>query len=77
MENACHARPLARDGLCAVDYCPGCGAFHVKVGFVRLNLDPESFAALSRTLEAALALYRRSVGEGEAASSPEGRNALH
>lgn len=70
---ACRVQALASDGLCAVDYCPGCGVFHLKVGFVRLNLDPDSFAALCGTVTAALARHRRATR----AATPDPGHPLH
>jgi hypothetical protein len=54
----CRPRRLASDGLCAVEYCAGCRAFHVRVGYTILNLNPEAFAALCGTTAAAMARFR-------------------
>lgn len=67
---ACRPRPLAGDGLCAVAYCAGCDVFHVRIGFMTLNLNPEAFAALCGTTAAALARFR-----GGAAPDARGRQA--
>ncbi|BBL77384.1 hypothetical protein [Methylomagnum ishizawai] len=68
MKKTCRVQTLASESGCSVDYCPGCDAFHVKVGFATLNFNPEGFAVLAATLGAALARFqgqrRREAQEG-------------
>lgn len=56
---ACHTEMLARSEVCAVEYCRGCGVFHVTLGAVTLHFRPAAFRILCATLNAALARFRR------------------
>lgn len=56
---ACRVRTLANDGFCAVEFCPGCQVFHLKLGYTTLHINPEAFLALGATIAAAVARYQR------------------
>lgn len=80
MKSSCRVQTLASDGLCAVDYCPGCGVFHLKVGFATLNFRPEGFAALGNTINQALARFHERRREGSGAcvqEEPKGGDVFH
>ncbi len=54
---ACHTETLACSEVCAVDYCRGCGVFHVNLGPVTLHFRPAAFRVLCATLNTALARF--------------------
>lgn len=52
--NPCHLQTLAQNEMCAVEYCRGCGAFHVDIGFTTVRLNLQALRAVSGTLVVAL-----------------------
>jgi hypothetical protein len=79
---SCRLQTLASDGLCSVDFCPGCQVFHIRIGYATLHLNPEAFSAMCATVNTALARFQRhseTADEGPLAAVREngGKNPLH
>lgn len=47
---ACDLIALARQGHCAVDFCPQCGVVHIQMQFVTLKLERDALPDLARLL---------------------------
>lgn len=69
-----------RPGLGKI-FCCGCGAIHVNVGPVTINLEPQAFAQLTALMNTALEhqayLERAQANKSAAAIPPQGKDALY
>lgn len=69
-----------RPGLGKI-FCCGCGAIHVNVGPVTINLEPQAFAQLTALMNTALEhqayLERAQASKSAAAIAPQGKDALY
>lgn len=69
-----------RPGLGKI-FCCGCGAIHVNVGPVTINLEPQAFAQLTALMNVALEhrayQERAQVNKDAAAVLPQGNDALY
>lgn len=54
----CKIRTLASSELCAVEYCPGCGLFHVSLGMFTMRFKLAALHLVSSTLAAGLETYK-------------------
>lgn len=54
----CKIRPLASSKLCTVEYCPGCGLFHVSLGMFTIRFKLAALHLVSSTLAAGLETYK-------------------
>ena len=74
LRKSCRPETLACSEVCAVEYCHGCGLFHVNLGPATLHFRPAAFRLLCATLNTALSRFGRFcqeespqiVGQGEA-----------
>jgi hypothetical protein len=75
----CRLETLARSELCSVDYCHGCDAFHVNIGFATLHFDLATLRLINGTLAGALNRFenRAAAHHGAAEPLPEANGNLH
>lgn len=78
-DSACRVQALSENGPVKIGYCHDCQVYHLQVGYITLHLNPEGFAGLGATVNAALAIVQRhEAGADESPSVPsKGKSALH
>lgn len=79
-KSPCRVQTLAGDGLCTVEFCPGCNVFHLKIGYATVQIHPEAFSKMCGTINTALALFQRQSRAINARQAPdihEAKKALH
>jgi hypothetical protein len=73
--NPCHIQKMAQSECCLVEYCAGCGMFHVSVGPTTIRMRLAALHTVNMTLTAALQAFRRSGAVAH--TSPANRMGIH
>jgi hypothetical protein len=69
----CQIQNLAVNRFCAVDFCPTCNVFHLKIGYATLHVPPAAFVTVCNTFNSALVRFQSHQASPELEFAKGGR----